>query len=144
MSIWARTLLAARGLHTELRLPDDDNPIGGVLEVWQLEDEEGDPVFSVEVVNFTNPHRPGRHNPGGDAVRNALPVEAGASLRYVRLADLIALKLYSGSRFDKADVVELLVRNPDADLAEIEAVAKRYDLDDTLRELAAEARAQRH
>src|SRR5262245_39190297 len=66
--------LEALGLKTELRLPDEDDPLGGVLEVWEREDDEAMPIEPVEVVNFLNPHRP-TLNPGAAAIRNAEPVD---------------------------------------------------------------------
>jgi hypothetical protein len=50
--------LREQGLRVELRLPDEDDPVGGVLQVWEQEDDDGDPLDRVEVVNFRNPYRP--------------------------------------------------------------------------------------
>ncbi len=130
--------LEAQGLHTELRQPDSEDPLGGLLRVWAYIDDEGEPVQPVEVVNYTNPHAP-RRTPGLGAIQNAIEIE-GSSLRYVRLEWLIALKLYAGSRSDERDVVELLARNPNADLDEIRAVAKRFGYEGILEELIVEAR----
>ena len=44
-------------------------------------------------------------------------------VRRVRLADLVVLKLFAGSRFDLDDVVRLLDANPSADLDEIRRAA---------------------
>lgn len=132
--------LQAIGLKAELHMPDEDDSLGGLLRIWQAEDEHGDPIDPIDVVNFFNPYRPGRINPGADAVRNAVSLGEGSKLRYVRLADLIALKLYAGSRRDQADVVELLVRNPGADLAEIRTCCVRFGFENLLDELLMEAR----
>lgn len=129
--------LVALGLETELRTPDDEDPLGGVLEVWEREGDEDTPINPVEVVNFFNPYRP-EHNPGTAAVRNATPIE-GSSLRYVQLADLIALKLYTGALRDRADVVELLTRNPDADRDAIRAACAPFGLGESLEQLLLEA-----
>ena len=54
------------------------------------------------------------------------------------LPQLVALKLYAGGLKSKADILELLTRNPEADLDEIRKVCKRYrvgGLDAILREL---------
>jgi hypothetical protein len=51
-------------------------------------------------------------------------LEEGSSLRYVRLEDLVALKLYSGGQRDRNDVLELLLRNPDADREAMRAACK--------------------
>ena len=54
------------------------------------------------------------------------------------IAQLVALKLYAGGYKSKADIVELLARNPEADLDEIRSVCSRYRLSG-LEELIAEA-----
>lgn len=56
------------------------------------------------------------------------------------LAQLVALKLYAGGLGSKADIVELLRRNPEADLDAIRAACRRYrlqGLDAILAELGA-------
>jgi hypothetical protein len=113
--------LAAEGLVVELRTPDDEDPLGGVLAV--REDEDSSPV---EVVNFLNPHRTGR-NPGREAIENAEPM-AELDLRCVRLPELIALKLYAGTKRDELDVLALLEANPDADREAIRALCESYGL----------------
>jgi predicted nucleotidyltransferase len=133
--------LEEQGLSVELRTPDDDDPLGGVLVVWEQEDEEGDPIEPVEVVNFWNPHRP-KVTPAARAIRDALPLDPDSSLRYVRLPDLIALKLYADSRRDHGDIVDLLARNPGADLDEVRARAAPFDKSGILEQLIAEATAR--
>lgn len=67
-------------------------------------------------------------------------MRSGASLRIIPLAHLIALKLYAGGMKSKADIVELLKRNPDADLDEIQMLCRRYrlrGLEPLIREAAA-------
>ncbi|MDX2089139.1 MAG: hypothetical protein SFX73_14875 [Kofleriaceae bacterium] len=59
--------LRSLGLRTRLRRPDEQDDLGGVLRVWALEDDDGEPLDAVEVVNFFNPLRP-RKNPGLDAI----------------------------------------------------------------------------
>jgi hypothetical protein len=76
-----------------------------------------------------------------DALREAtLVARQGSPLRIAPLAHLVALKLYAGGYKSKGDIVELLLRNPGADLAEVRAVCARYRLEG-LEELIAEARA---
>lgn len=128
----------ALGLKAALNTPDEDDSLGGLLVVWEDEDDEGDPLLPVEVVNFGNPHRP-RPNPGRRAIDHAVPLEPGSPLRFVTLPDLVALKLYSGSRRDLGDLVELLAWNPDADRDEIRAVAGPFDATGELETLFAEA-----
>ena len=130
------------GLSVELRMPDEDDPIGGVLVVWESEDSNGERTDPVEVVNFYNPFRP-RPNPAANAIKNAVRLDHDSPLRCVRLPDLIALKLYAGGLRDHADVVELLVHNPAADLDEVRAVGTQYDVEGRLEGLIAQA-ANRH
>jgi hypothetical protein len=132
----------ALGLHTKLRLPDDDDDLGGVLDIAAEVDADGDLIQMLQIVNFYNPHRP-RTNPGADAVKRSVPLDETSNLRCVRLDDLIALKLYSGSRQDLGDVVALLERNPDADLEQIRTTCAPYDFTDILETLISEASAQR-
>lgn len=49
-------------------------------------------------------------------------------LRLVPLAHLIALKLYAGGRKSHTDIVELLSRNPEADLAAIRELCRHWRL----------------
>jgi hypothetical protein len=128
-------------LNVRIDLPDEEDDLGGVIRVWTEVDDDGDPLHPVEVVNFFNPMRP-RRNPASEAVHHALPVEGSKALRYPRLADLIALKLDAGSPRDRVDVVEVLVRNPDANLDEIRSTCKDYGLNG-IDELIAQAEAQR-
>ena len=52
----------------------------------------------------------------------------GSSLKLTPLPQLVALKLYAGGLKSKADIFELLLRNPDADLNDIIATCQRYRL----------------
>ena len=51
---------------------------------------------------------------------------AMAAYRYVRF--LVALKLYAGGSKSRSDIIELLRRNPDADLGKIKEACRRYRL----------------
>lgn len=55
-------------------------------------------------------------------------MRSGASLRIIPLAHLIALKLYAGGMKSKADIVELLKRNPDANRDAIQMLCRRHRL----------------
>jgi hypothetical protein len=132
--------LMAGGLRTRLRLPDEDDSLGGVLAIWSAEDADGSPVDTVDVVNFHNPFNPVR-NPGAAAIARARPLD-DLAIRCVTLEDLIALKLYAGGLTDRADIVELLVQNPDADIALIRSTAAPFDVDDGLDRLIDAARKQ--
>ena len=116
-----RTVTAAlreEGFAVALREPDADDPLGGVIGV-------SGSFGLVQVISFAN------RLPA--AIRDALAgeelrVRPGSALRLVPLPQLIALKLYAGGLKSKADIVELLRRNPDADLTAIRAVCRRYRL----------------
>lgn len=129
--------LADAGLHTRLRLADDEDPLGGVLSVWASESAEGEPQDVIEVVNFHNPLRPVR-NPARGAIARATVLDGGP-LRCVTLEDLIALKLYAGGLTDLADVAQVLAHNPEADLDAIRTAARPYDERGRLEALIAEA-----
>jgi len=129
--------MAAAGLHTVLRMPDNEDPLGGVLVVWRTEDAFGDPEDVVEVVNFRNPLRPVA-TPAATAIARAEPL-AETHLRCVTLVDLVALKLYAGGLSDLADIVQLLAHNPEVDLTELRATAAGFDADDQLETLIARA-----
>jgi hypothetical protein len=130
-------VLASEGLHTRLSEPDDDDPLGGMLSVWEREDSAGEPVDIVEVVNFLNPFRPGG-SPARAAILRATTL-GSARLRCVTLPDLIALKLYAGGMEDLGDIVQLLALNADADLGSIRAIAGTFDSYGRLEGLIAEA-----
>lgn len=120
--------LRQSGYAAELREPDADDPLGGIIDVTG-------PFGLVQIVSFA-----GRFpSVIEDAVRAAkLVVREGSPLRLAPIPQLIALKLYAGGHKSKADIVELLARNPELDLAEVRAACKRYNLAG-LEELIAEA-----
>lgn len=118
------------GFAAELREPDTDDPLGGVIDV-------SGSFGLLQIINF------GGRFPAviDDAVRlSNLAVREGSPLKLVPLPHLIALKLYAGGYKSKADIVELLLRNPDLDLDETHAVCRRYRLNG-LEELIREARS---
>lgn len=123
-----RRAVDADGLSTRLNSPDEYDDLGGKLIIWNRQDEDGDPIEPVEVVNFSNPLRP-RKNPAAEALKNARALEEKPLLRYPTLPDLVALKLDAGGPKDQADVIELLRQNPDADIEAIRATCKKYGLD---------------
>lgn len=108
--------LQAKGYDVALREPDAQDPLGGVLDVTG-------PFGVVQLVSFAD------RFPAviEDALREAtLVARAGSPLKIVPIPQLVALKLYAGGMKSKADVVELLVRNPDIDLEQIHTTCKRY------------------
>lgn len=130
--------LNASGLATELRLPDDDDPIGGLLVVRAPQPEAPESIDVVEVVNFRNPGRLAA-TPAPTAIARAEPL-SGSSLRCVTLGDLVALKLYAGGRAHLADIEQLLAQNPEANLDAIRSAAATFDRDNQLEALIASAR----
>lgn len=117
------------GFTAELHEPGGDGPPGGVIDICGS-------FGMLQIVSF------GGRFPAviEDAVRSAtMVVRPGSSLKLVPLPQLVALKLYAGGLKSKADILELLRRNPDADLDNIRAACKRYrlqGLDGILAELA--------
>ena len=121
--------LREAGFEAELREPDADDPLGGVIDV------SGN-FGLVQIISYAN------RFPAviEDALRLAtLVVRDGSPLRIVPIPHLIALKLYAGGHKSKADIVELLVRNPNLNLDEARAVCAQYRLEG-LEELIAESR----
>ena len=120
--------LCAAGFQAELREPDAQDPLGGVIDVTGT-------FGSLQIVNFAE------RFPAviEDALRTAtVALRPGSRLRIAPLPQLVALKLYAGGIKSKADVLELLERNPEANLDEIRKVCRRYrvgGLDAILREL---------
>ncbi len=110
--------LRREGFSVDLREPDGDDPLGGVMDV------SGD-FGLVQVISFA-----GRFPVViEDALQGAdLVVREGSALRVVPLPQLIALKLYAGGAKSRADIAEVLARNPDADLPAIREACERYRL----------------
>lgn len=97
---------------------DGQDPLGGVIDV-------SGPSGLVQVVNFGE-RFPAVIDSGKAAA--TLRVRPGSRLRIIPLAHLIALKLYAGGRKSKADVVELLKRNPHADRTPIRVLCREFRL----------------
>ncbi|MFM9092440.1 MAG: hypothetical protein ACKOUK_11975 [Verrucomicrobiota bacterium] len=121
--------LRAAGFAAELREPGADAPLPGVLDVHG---EFG----LIQIISYA-----GRFPAViEDALRlSSLAVQPGSPLRIAPLPHLIALKLYAGGFKSKADIVELLVRNPEADLGAVRTTCARYRLEG-IEELITEAR----
>lgn len=122
--------LREAGFETELREPDAGDPPGGVIGV-------SGPFGLVKIISYA-----GRFPAViEDAVRlSTLVVREGSPLKMVPIPHLIALKLYAGGHKSKADIIELLVRNPALELDEVRSVCARYLLGG-IDELIAESRA---
>jgi hypothetical protein len=110
--------LEADGFQVELREPDAEDPLGGVVDVTGA-------FGLVQLVNYG-----GRFPAVIDEALAAEPllVREGTMLRVVPLPHLVALKLYAGGLSSLSDVVNLLRANPDADLEAIAALCRRYRL----------------
>ncbi len=110
--------LKETGFHAEFREPDADDPLGGVIDITSS-------AGLLQVISYS-----GRFPAViDDAVRDAeLVVRPGSPLHIVPVPQLIALKLYAGGRKSEADIVELLIRNPDIDVDEVRKVCRRYRL----------------
>lgn len=114
----AADALRTAGFEVELREPDGDDPLGGVVDVRG-------PFGLVQIVNF------GGRFPavidGGLAAADTV-IRPGSRLRIVPLPHLIALKLYAGGTKSRADIVEVLSRNPDTDMAAIRELCQGWRL----------------
>lgn len=121
--------LRARGYEVELREPDAADPLGGVLDI------RADGADLVQVVNFDNSPAGGFPRLVADAFAAAEPLTPNAALRVVDPYHLVAFKLYSGGAKSKLDIVELLDRNPDLDLARLRALCAGYRLEAELDEV---------
>lgn len=110
--------LIDQGYHAELRLPDLDDPLGGVIDV-------SGPFGMVQIVNY------GDRFPAviEDALRQQEQQDhAVTTLPVSPLAQLVAMKLYAGGWKSMTDIVELLRRNPEANLSEIGDICRNYRL----------------
>lgn len=110
--------LREAGYDVAVREPDGQDPLGGVIDV-------SGPFGLVQIVNFGERFPAVIESGLEDAT---LPMLAGGSLRIIPLANLVALKLYAGGMKSKADVVEVLRRNPAADRDHIREMCLRYRL----------------
>jgi hypothetical protein len=111
-------LLESKGYCVELREPDGEDPLGGVIDVRG-------PFGLVQIVSFAD------RFPAviDEAVKaSTLSVRPGSSLKLVPLPHLIALKLYAGGHKSKSDIVEVLSRNPDLDVDAVRKLCRKYRL----------------
>lgn len=122
--------LRTAGYQAELHEPDADDPLGGVIDI------EGS-FGLIQIISYADKFSAVIE----DALREArLTARRDSSLKLVPLPHLIALKLYAGGTKSKADIIELLVRNPELDLAGVRELCRSYRLRG-LEELINEARA---
>jgi len=110
--------LRARGYAPVFHEPDGQDPLGGVIDI-------PGPFGMVQIVSFE-----GRFPA---AIRDALAGQVirtrpDGGLRVIPIPQLVALKLYAGGWKSLADIVELLRRNPEADLDAIGETCHGYRL----------------
>lgn len=110
--------LRSEGYDTEFNEPDGDDPLAGVINI------SGN-FGLVQVISFED------RFPA--VIRDALQGEEivmspGSKLRIVPIPQLVALKLYAGGYASRADIIELLRRNPQADFEEIHRICRDYRL----------------
>lgn len=120
--------LKKAGYPAVLHKPDAQDPLGGVIDIET-------PDGFLQIISFA-----GRFPAViEDAVRSAqTAIRPGSRLKLVPLPHLIALKLYAGGHKSKADIVEVLSRNPQLPLEEVRQLCRKYRLEG-LEELIAEA-----
>jgi hypothetical protein len=108
----------SEGYRAELHEPDGDDPLGGVIDV-------SGSFGLVQIISF--------HNGFPAAIRDALRGEKiemrpGSRLRIVPIPQLVALKMYAGGLSSRADIIELLRRNPEVDLTMLAKTCCDYRL----------------
>lgn len=121
-------LLTAEGYDVEFHEPDDNDPLGGVIDV-------SGPFGLVQLISFE-----GRFPA---VIRDALEgenirIRPDSMLRIMPIPQLVALKLYAGGWKSHSDIVELLRRNPEADVDAIRETCRKYrlrGLDQVLKDL---------
>jgi hypothetical protein len=122
--------LRKAGYQAELHEPDADDPLGGVIDI------EGS-FGLIQIISYADKFPAVIE----DALREArLTARPDSALKLVPLPHLIALKLYAGGTKSRADVLELLMRNPELDLAGVRELCRSYRLRG-LDELINEARS---
>lgn len=120
--------LREAGFTAELREPDGNDPLGGVIDVTG-------PFGLLQIISYAD------RFPAviEDALREStLVVRDGSPLRLAPIPQLVALKLYAGGLKSKADIVELLRRNPEVSPDSIRSTCSKYrlrGLDEVLEDL---------
>lgn len=126
-----RRRLKDEGLQVDLRSPDADDPLGGVLDIHGPHGEH------VQIVNYHNDFHRGAGMLAFEAIRAAETYDfEGVQLRVVALPHLIALKVYAGGPKSVADILGLLGESPGA-LPAAREVCARHGLGPKLDRLLA-------
>jgi len=123
--------LRTLGYGVEVRKPDPDDPLGGVLDV------QAEGADRVQVVNFLNPPASGFPRLVEEAVATATALIPGQPLKVVDLPHLIAFKLYAGGNKSRLDILELLDRNPSVELERLRELCRGYRMEAELDEILA-------
>lgn len=111
-------VLQTRGYSAVFLQPDGNDPLVGVIDIIGS-------FGIVQIVHF------GDRFPAAiqDALASAeLRTSPRGALRVIPIPQLVALKLYAGGWKSFADIVELLRRNPEADLQAIGDTCRKYAL----------------
>jgi hypothetical protein len=118
--------LRGEGWEVELREPDGDDPLGGVIDI-QAPDAD-----LVQVVNFDNSPTSGFPRLVREALVTGQPFSSDSPLRVVDLPMLIAFKLYAGGAQSKNDVLVLLERADPSALDQVRAKCAELRLEKKL------------
>lgn len=109
-------ILRTKGYQVEMREPDAQDPLGGVLDIHS---DSG----LIQIISFAQKFPAVIR----DALRDGdMVLRDQSRLKILPLPHLVVLKLYAGGFKSKADIVEVLSRNPEADLDAIEALCEQY------------------
>ena len=110
--------LRGHGFDALFHPPDAEDPLGGVIDV-------SGPFGLVQIINFEDRFPAIIHDAlAGDDIR----IRPGSRLRIAPIPQLVALKLYAGGWKSHADIVELLLRNPNVDIEAIRKSCRKYRL----------------
>jgi hypothetical protein len=122
--------LEERGHLVQFRLPDPQDPLGGVLDVRATEGGE-----LVQVVNFSNPPAGGFPKLVEDSLKDAVSLPTGTALKVVDPYHLVVFKLYAGGRKSEHDILELLERHPELDMERLRALCAGYRMERELEQV---------
>jgi hypothetical protein len=110
--------LSTAGYEAVFHEPDADDPLGGVIDITGT-------FGLVQVISFADRFPAAIKDSFASSPLSLYP---GSALRLIPIPQLVALKLYAGGHKAKADIIELLKRNPEQDRAGITRTIKRYRL----------------
>ena len=114
--------LRREGWAVEVRMPDANDPLGGVIDV------RAPGADLVQIVNFDNSPAGGFPRLVREACLTAVPLAPDSELKVTGLFTLVAFKLYAGGHKSDHDILELLDRNPSTDLDALRAFCQSLRL----------------